>query len=822
MPIFPRSAAHLGRGQGHGNGPRTQWRELNGGPEVLLQRLTELYWVGVERDLVDFLQTLQKWSQDQYLGFHPQPGDGDDPEEWLGFESFVKRATGEEKGATLVIPSKIIVMIRDSSRYTGVERMAHSFLLAAGEDFLLSTTTVFEYRPPEYGAGVLLRPRAAQLESVMVAQPAAVTLEFEPLKCTHCSTPIRGTRFQCVRGCFAPRGPRIDGPDSIPPAADAQRPVVLCETCGRICGRNNNGIHLQSHLTKLDKNCVLSTAFSTQNPRDLCSCSAFQHPEWRGEQLYPFREPIGDLHDRNCPLVQLQSRHCRAKYADLLRLSHLLDPQATRMAGPMARLAVRRAAKAAIKDIPYGNVHMALMVGPLIIENGVPDTKRGVLISVRGRLQLLPIPPRTQTGFPLTSFAVDPRRRLWTASRRHETRRIKAFMKQVVGGTFANPLPGSLEDEIVRGLAEASRTFVYNGMRSEDENDQQRRRMLEGVMGNLRRLLQARLTVYLQSIVNRLMDPEVQLAWDFMDNHCQKFCETIIDRRVFGSFLADDRPCRRHGSTTERLYLVSFVCRVGTSQDGFPKKVRPTSKDSAPNGLTEEYLLRFRRYGHHNDSDMIDTLNEYWTDWGAFGGPIFPHQDLFPWDCTEARPRGSRDDPKRCGDCTLAQHLWAFPFDSWSIIQLHLYRERIFYPSTTPTAPTLTDLEWASNRLRALEGLRLLSRISLALSRSRPFRAACHWTVRTPPVSFPHLRYPFNPKRRLKKTPAIARSNNPPARPPTQLLTDRAKLAGIHRAQPLSHAYEHGPFHDCTLARWADLRRADQVAAYKVLRGQRA
>jgi len=112
----------------------------------------------------------------------------------------------------------------------------------------------------------------------------------------------------------------------------------------------------------------------------------------------------------------------------------------------------------------------------------------------------------------MTSFVVDPQRRLWTASRPHETRRIRAFMKQVVGGTFASPRPGSLEDEIVKGLANASRNFVYNDMRAEEENDQQRKRMLEGVMGNLRGLLQARLSVYLQSIVNRLMDPEVQLS----------------------------------------------------------------------------------------------------------------------------------------------------------------------------------------------------------------------------------------------------------------------------------------------------------------------
>lgn len=312
------------------------------------------------------------------------------------------------------------------------------------------------------------------VEPIIRAQPASVTLDFQPLKCTNCPTIIRGTRFQCSRGCLTPSGPRTDGPDSFPPAEDAQRPVVLCETCARMCGRRNNGIHLQEHLTKLDKNCVLSTSFSSQDLRALCSCPAFEHDEWEDEQLYPFRESIRDLHSRNCPLLQLQNKHCRAKFADLLQLRQLSNPQAShedlsgssstlpsasvnaisnglvgsgalgalrrsftspatstgqgdaalrrrfgslsisrnlnpfrrsasdastgnpidairglpssslapptaglasaaRMAGPVVKFAIKRAARAAIKNIPYGNVHMALMAGPLIIENGVTE-----------------------------------------------------------------------------------------------------------------------------------------------------------------------------------------------------------------------------------------------------------------------------------------------------------------------------------------------------------------------------------------------------------------------------------------------------------------
>lgn len=149
-------------------------------------------------------------------------------------------------------------------------------------------------------------------------------------------------------------------------------------------------------------------------------------------------------------------------------------------------------------------------------------------------------------------------------------------------------------------------------------------------------------------------------------------------------------------------------------------------QEAAPNGLTEEYLLRYRRYGHHNDSDIFDTLMEYWTDWGAFSGPIFSHQDLFPWDCSEAYRKGSEDEMK-CGTCDTAKHLWAFPFDSWSMIQLHLFRERRHYTSKSTDIPVLSDIEWTSNRLRVLEALQALNAVATALAKSPDFRERCKW-----------------------------------------------------------------------------------------------
>jgi hypothetical protein len=281
---------------------------------------------------------------------------------------------------------------------------------------------------------------------------------------------------------------------------------------------------------------------------------------------------------------------------------------------------------------------------------------------------------------------------------------------------------------------------------------------------------------------------------------------------------------------TQPLYLASFVCRCGI-HDGFPRKVRPQNKQAAPNGFTEEYLLRYRRYGHHNESDIFDTLMEYWTDWGAFSGPIFPHQDLFPWDCTEAYGKGSEDKMK-CGDCKIAKHLWAFPFDSWSLVELHLFREKRQYAPNKDGIPVLSDFEWAGNRLRILGALQDLNTVAVGLSRSPNFRDKCKWNFRTGHIDFPHIQHFHSSRRRnsrfKSKLSFKNSSGKSPAGKPLPPKTekagyaDRVKLSGIHRAQPWSHLFEHGKFHDCTLAPWADLVPHDQIKAYIKLRDWRA
>jgi hypothetical protein len=122
--------------------------------------------------------------------------------------------------------------------------------------------------------------------------------------------------------------------------------------------------------------------------------------------------------------------------------------------------------------------------------------------------------------------------------------------------------------------------------------------------------------------------------------------------------------------------------------------VRPQSKRDVQYGLTEEYRMRFRNYGHHDESDIADTLFGYWYGWGAFGSPLYKYQDLFPWDCTEVFRRGEGDGSKKCNNCSIARHVWSFSFDSWSLMQHHVLKEKTLYsPPRTSAYKILTDEE---------------------------------------------------------------------------------------------------------------------------------
>jgi hypothetical protein len=366
------------------------------------------------------------------------------------------------------------------------------------------------------------------------------------------------------------------------------------------------------------------------------------------------------------------------------------------------------------------------------------------------------------------SLAMSEDRTLWKQQRagRHP-KRYKATIKQVVGGIFSGLSNKSLEDEIVQDLISVSRENL------EDPAQHQRKRAalwdktLDPLLNKLKVLMRDRVSFILDSIASKLLDTNTTLHWDQRTNNCQNFCEALIEPSVFGSLLAP----RSDSQIPNALYLMSFVCRPGSYA-----REKVQTKFSVPNGLTEEYLLKFR-YGWHVESDIIDALQEYWYDWGAFGGPLYRYQDIFPWDCTEAYGRSNTT----CNDCNIAKHVWSFPFDSWSIIALHLTRDRLSYPTVR------SKQDWMCNRLKILLAQDVLLTAATVMAQSTAFRRATSWISMHP-----------DPK------------------------MDRLKLGGIHRAQPFSHHFEQDGYNEYFIAEWAHLHRDDQIAAYEALRNLRS
>lgn len=373
-------------------------------------------------------------------------------------------------------------------------------------------------------------------------------------------------------------------------------------------------------------------------------------------------------------------------------------------------------------------------------------------------------------------------RLLLSQNRPRSPKRFKAFMKQVVGGAFCGYFESDIENQLIDAFIHESNCLSGNNPTS-FEGQALLEKCTKRLLLRVKVYLTSRVQAYISSFTASLLNPNIQPEWEHHENNCGTFFDRIPDRNLFSSLFApqniNDQP--------RPLYLMSFVCRLGSD---VPTQV--SSKYDVPNGFTEEYLLKSWD-GRCDESDIIDTLTEYWTDWGGFEGPIYPYQDAFPWDCTEAYDRY----PGKCGHCNISKHVLAFPFDSWSIASLHLARGRELYPrSPTPTDKSvadgdqttglMTDSDWFKNCLTILLGQDSLLAAAVAMSKSAQFRTSTDWL---------HTQ--------LDQT------------------MDRLKLGGIHRAQPYSHHFEKGAYHRYFVADWALLARPLRVVAYEKLRNRR-
>ncbi|KAL4784227.1 hypothetical protein BJX76DRAFT_357191, partial [Aspergillus varians] len=680
---------------------------------------------------------------------------------------------------------------------------------------LLDLEKLVEHRPPLDSLSFWKRPAFPQLRLETYSKAGMPVLA--PLQCSSCGSIIRSSMY-CKE--FRSRE-----------TTRKQESAFICEDCYR---KTHFG---SSEYTKVYKHCILDDIITPSVSRRICMCETVRHHTSDGTPVTLFPVLQSDQHLQaegpgcvECGLLKFQEAIAEAKYDGMQTITtikgksgkkdkqepvnwdapvnaHNVELQTTKHKStnrpklvtqqsqqPASRAAATGTSVAveeaeADEDIPFflrryteqypfGNVHMALRLGPIVVENGVANSKGGALMSLRDS----PVFSSTPTANPpKRCLALSDTRQLWWQERPSNPKRFKAIMKQVVGVPFTGVLDQGLEEKVIDALVNASKEpFDDPGLRRQDRS-QWIKRLLEPILTDLEELIAPQLSIYIDSIVSRLLHPEVNLRWSPTTNNCQNFCDALIDHDIFGPLVGNP-------TTAENtpLYLLSFATRPTEYS-----KPRVKSKFDVPRGLTEEYLLRFR-FGRHDEADLIDSLHEYWYDWGAFGKHLYRYQDLFPWDCTEAFGRY----PVTCGECNVAKHIWAFPFDSWNVISLHFARGEREYPPANPNSNSDSDSDeknngtnasWMHNRLLLLTAQSKLSLTAAALARNEQFHASTSWLHTHP-----------DPR------------------------MNRVKLGGIHRAQPFSHAYDHcGRYKHFFSASWVHRPLTERVREYELLRDGR-
>ncbi|GFF40941.1 hypothetical protein IFM58399_06096, partial [Aspergillus lentulus] len=729
-----------------GNPGDPAWTDVGNAADHLLAELESLYWTGVNQELNCIVSTLRQWQQSEFQHIRP------DADNALvnGFDTFIANVVPPSTLTPPTLPSQVstslnlkVCVVRSAQvramelaaaktrtevnadvherllqrpvETDAAKRRARLLLQAAG---FLDIEKAIEHSP----AGNTPSPLTPQLRMIKKGFKGCPVVST--LLCSKCKRVIRGSMYQ----------------------ATGKSTQTICEDC-----------YWEHHYgdpayIKQYKHSIASQVDDYISKHTRCSsCRKHANEIWRpsGLQGKPGVHMLADAKYLSVKEAQkksgLSSRPtplAKVIQSDYNSRSGIYS--AASRSGNMRLVGDEWLYKDFVQENPWKNIRVAVRVGPLVFENGSEESRNGVGISLRD-----PIFGQEQQTADLTFLAVcgETERQLWrhASGGPQKRKRFQAVLKQVVGTPFTGWPLSEAEDQIITLLVKASSDSA-EGTRQE-------------LHDKIKAFLSPWLSVYFKSIAGRLLDSKTRLTWDGLTNNCQQFCNSLIDWEAFGPLVAPALVTLSDNDPPQPLYRMSFVCRPRAAQNPFE---HPNTITNVPYGLTEEYIRRFH-FGCYTGPDLIDSLHEYWYDWAGFNKHLYPHQTLFPWDCTEALHRY----PAKCGTCTLSKHLWAFPFDSWSIIALHLSRDKFAYPPSKLSPNPTLEASWMQNRLTVLTALDCLSAGATAMSQSLHFRSATQWL-------------------HLQSDPS----------------TDRIKLGGINRAQPYSHVLEHRTHDDFFVARW--------------------
>jgi hypothetical protein len=377
--------------------------------------LHPMYWAAVRRELKHILLTLRKWQLVEYASTILP----DEEDHFIhGYDTFLEqvsqstRKLADEHGKNVArrtaskkdkLPSyeqalrdrfwdifaaehnaelkadMRILLEEDRRESTMFQNRARMLLQSAG---FLDIDKCMEYRPPEHRINVWRRPAVPQLE----------VKDFDELNLPILGSEICSTCKQAIRG-----------------ASFRNDSMVTCESCYRA---HHYG---RFDFAKSYKHCVLHSTITPEISEEICRCTGVSRidPDGRVKALFPVDQNDGhrDAGARalRCGLLNLGTLIAEAKYVgianDAEKYKELAKVKAQSIVGRKEKKASRTVRRPDTEDklvddktfaefgesvfideanddqpyflrpvldkYPFGNVHMALRVGPLIIENGV-------------------------------------------------------------------------------------------------------------------------------------------------------------------------------------------------------------------------------------------------------------------------------------------------------------------------------------------------------------------------------------------------------------------------------------------------------------------
>jgi hypothetical protein len=413
------------------DGDNIKWHCIGEARDHLLKELTELYWTGVEHELEAVLVALRSWKKHAKVDFEEEEDTFfhgfDTFIDQISEEShaFADKVRQWKDGNDRVVAADYIQNLRQSAELEAAEhqkarlkqeirdsleylqpdkaparRRARLLLQSLG---LLDIDKLVEHRPPLDDYSFWKRPAVPQLKLDKVTQHGIPILE--PMRCTHCRTIIRGSMYRR-------------------PAETANQELRaenenICEECflKHFLTKPN-----AESFSKMYKHCVLNEIVHPRLSRKICLCEEVPHYDNKGMSLNLYPVSKNAQHRKadgpgavECGLLQLGPMVAEAKFEGMRRITARSKPkkngkpdeknhepetekskvktanrpktvtQQSQQApdrDETTGTAVALEEAEADEDIPYflrqyaerypfGNVHMALRVGPIVIENGV-------------------------------------------------------------------------------------------------------------------------------------------------------------------------------------------------------------------------------------------------------------------------------------------------------------------------------------------------------------------------------------------------------------------------------------------------------------------